>query len=552
MLGGNRKQVMPPARERANEAQEAKEDGGAGEANVHQHPPMAVAPMSSSTLDDDVQPNRRSKSLGASSTLPVTSSVPSVSESATSSYESSISANHNPRYYSHSLGVAAAAQFNNYYMWASTYGGNGQQPPNYAYPVSSPYAQENMQRTQPSSWFVPTVYGNTNHTALQLENMELRRQVYAAHAALANMKRGREAPEKSKPNKQRKRRNGKVERDHADASSDSSGTASNQIVETVHYKPSHHTHGYKPRAKAEGKCSFGYRGVYCRSGRWNAQIQYAGRKMYLGVFSSQVEAAKAYDEAAIRYHGPGAFTNFDYRGTVLSRGHIHEPEERHAHSANGNPSTPSKGDSSDNDSAGSLARQEEISAAQILSSVMHGTEEPNERDDASETMGGENTPGSNGVPEKRAKDCSAQSPSPNKIRGRLEDWEKELTTNFVTEVIDGRRTVYKGDLARAMLEYVNPRREKASFEKLVSRRQLNTRLAEYMKERSDSSLRVSLCDSTNAPANSESVNKGEHPQEREQEPTLGKPGESTKPGEETAGQIGTTGETQCDVSATAT
>ena len=55
-----------------------------------------------------------------------------------------------------------------------------------------------------------------------------------------------------------------------------------------------------------------YKGVTCHNGKklWKAHIQANGRPLFLGSFSHEVQAAKAYDRAAKKYHRDFAVLNF--------------------------------------------------------------------------------------------------------------------------------------------------------------------------------------------------------------------------------------------------
>lgn len=221
----------------------------------------------------------------------------------------------------------------------------------------------------------------------------------------------------------------------------------------------------KYRAKIEANCSSGYRGVYCRGGRWNAQIQYAGRKMYLGVYNSQVEAAKAYDKAALHYHGDGAFTNFG-TGSSLHAGESPLGKRRKT-----------------------TKKNERSQAAELLWNHSISLSGSNAHDD----KGQENQVNEESADEKVVSNTEEQ---PTRITGRMDAWERERAESLLTEIINGDRVVWQGNLAKEFHEYVNPRREKAFFEKLVSRRQLNLKLRSYLKENE-----FDLTNSSNASAN---------------------------------------------------
>ena len=66
------------------------------------------------------------------------------------------------------------------------------------------------------------------------------------------------------------------------------------------------------RKKWSGTYSSKFKGVTWHKGKrkWQARIGFQNKRVHLGFFTDEIEAAKAYDRAAKKYHGEFAYLNF--------------------------------------------------------------------------------------------------------------------------------------------------------------------------------------------------------------------------------------------------
>lgn len=76
-------------------------------------------------------------------------------------------------------------------------------------------------------------------------------------------------------------------------------------------RPCSHAENMRNRVLICKTNTSGFKGVCWRKDRlrWHAQIRFETKKINLGYFTSIIEAAKAYNEAAIKYHGEFARLN---------------------------------------------------------------------------------------------------------------------------------------------------------------------------------------------------------------------------------------------------
>jgi hypothetical protein len=86
-------------------------------------------------------------------------------------------------------------------------------------------------------------------------------------------------------------------------------------------RPATHSQNMQNRAKTRLKTSSRFIGVSFdkRRGCWYAYINYGGKRIWLGRFDSEIEAAKTYDNAAKKYHGEFARLNFSEEAPIVAK-----------------------------------------------------------------------------------------------------------------------------------------------------------------------------------------------------------------------------------------
>lgn len=67
-----------------------------------------------------------------------------------------------------------------------------------------------------------------------------------------------------------------------------------------------------PRRSTNSHRRSSFIGVFKNCQKWQSMIAIDGIKTYIGTYSTQLEAAKAFDYHSILLHGMDAITNFDY------------------------------------------------------------------------------------------------------------------------------------------------------------------------------------------------------------------------------------------------
>ncbi len=80
---------------------------------------------------------------------------------------------------------------------------------------------------------------------------------------------------------------------------------------SANLRPATHSQNACHTKKYGVSCSK-YKGLFWKkdSHKWVARIMFEGKRIYLGCFENEIEAAKAYDAAAKKYHKEFAVLNF--------------------------------------------------------------------------------------------------------------------------------------------------------------------------------------------------------------------------------------------------
>jgi hypothetical protein len=77
-------------------------------------------------------------------------------------------------------------------------------------------------------------------------------------------------------------------------------------------RPATRAENIRNRKKFSNSSGSRYKGIYLNKNhkRWVARITFAKKRIHLGIVRDDIEAARAYDRAALKYHGEFASLNF--------------------------------------------------------------------------------------------------------------------------------------------------------------------------------------------------------------------------------------------------